>query len=237
MDQEEVCRDIFPHDGMYAGNADHYFGVGASALANIRRAVTAGNVDVRHILDFGCGAGRVTRWLSAAFPEAKIDACDVRKQDVEFVASKWGARTWVSETEVETVSVPSAYDLIWVGSVFTHLPATKSIALFRKMTSWLNPDGVLILTTHGRRAEYFGGRTSMYGVIDHWEKICLDFRSTGYGYADYPKLDGYGISLSSLAWWMSVVADVSGLTVVSAQESAWDDHQDAIAVQRRPLDR
>jgi SAM-dependent methyltransferase len=237
MDQLKVCRDISPDDGMYAGNANHYFGVGASALTNVRHAITAGNVDVRHILDFGCGAGRVTRWFNAAFPDAKIDACDVRKQDVEFVAFKWGARTWVSEMEVENISVPSEYDLIWAGSVFTHLPAAKSIALFKKMTSWLNPDGILIFTTHGRRAEHLGSQTDMYGVADDWKKICLDFRSTGYGYADYPGNDGYGISLSSPAWWMSEVANISGLRIVSAHESAWDNHQDTLAVQRWALDR
>jgi cyclopropane fatty-acyl-phospholipid synthase-like methyltransferase len=69
-----------------AGGHEHYFAVGKSALNVIQATlVLAGVNSPKTILDFGCGAGRVTRWLRAAFPDAKISACDTREEDLKFV--------------------------------------------------------------------------------------------------------------------------------------------------------
>jgi hypothetical protein len=58
-----------------------YFLVGASALAVIMSALgLGGGGDPGSILDFGSGAGRVTRWLKAAYPEAFLACCDLGLQ-------------------------------------------------------------------------------------------------------------------------------------------------------------
>jgi SAM-dependent methyltransferase len=116
--EHRVNRSLSPSDAMYGGNPDHYFSVGSSALANIKNAVAIAETDPHCVLDFGCGAGRVTRWLAAAFPQAEIEACDIRQADLKFVAETFGARIWVSGTDVAELKPPSSYDLIWVGSVF-----------------------------------------------------------------------------------------------------------------------
>src|SRR5581483_10052394 len=73
-----VIRRISPRDEMYAGDADHYFGVGRSALRCVRLAMlAAGKQRVCRILDLPSGHGRVLRYLKAAFPEARLTACDL----------------------------------------------------------------------------------------------------------------------------------------------------------------
>lgn len=93
---EYLNMEILPTDAMYAGNKHHYFSCGASALACVLHSHgISGNEKPNIILDFGCGAGRVTRWLRAAYPKAIIHACDLREQDLEFVQNICQATTWV----------------------------------------------------------------------------------------------------------------------------------------------
>lgn len=61
------------------------------------------------ILDFGCGHGRVMRWLRAAYPNARITGTDVDKGGVDFCAATFGSHT-----------VVSGYD-------FDNLPRTESM--------------------------------------------------------------------------------------------------------------
>ena len=105
---------------MYHDNLHHYFSFGASALNCVLYSLGLSGIEKpNRILDFGCGTGRVTRWLRAAFPEAILHACDIREEDLEFVRRSYRATTWVSGIDIDALEVLSLYDIIWVGSVFT----------------------------------------------------------------------------------------------------------------------
>jgi SAM-dependent methyltransferase len=224
-----VNKTISAGDAMYGGNQAHYFSVGASALSSILHAIGVTESNPSRILDFGCGAGRVTRWLHAAFPGAAIEGCDIRKTDVEFVTKTFGARTWISGSDVAKLDPPSTYDLIWVGSVFTHLSKEVSTRLLDKLVSWLNPSGVLIFTSHGRYAASIG--PGSYGIDHQWRRVKEDFDRSQFGYADYSTTPGYGISLTTLSWWASLITSRANLRLVSMTERGWDNHQDVISVQ------
>jgi SAM-dependent methyltransferase len=227
-----VDRALSPSDAMYGGNADHYFSVGSSAIANILTAVRIAEAKPESILDFGCGAGRVTRWIAAAFPNASIEGCDIRQADIKFVADTFSARTWQSEPDVTKLNPPSSYDLIWVGSVFTHLSMQDSVALFDKLFSWLNPGGVLVFTSHGRHAVNRGPSSGFYGIPRQWQRVKSDFEKSQYGYADYATTPGYGISLVKMQWWAELITSRSAARLILMTEQAWDGHQDVIGVQR-----
>lgn len=229
---DRIDRTIASKDAMYGGNDAHYFNVGASALKAILDVVSIAQTEPSKILDFGCGAGRVTRWLSSCYPKASIEACDV-DADLQFVADRFGAKVWKSAKVVEKLSAPSTYDLIWVGSVFTHLPAHDSTRMFDKLLSWLNPSGILVFTSHGRKPALIGPESGFYGIPDQWEKVVSDFTEREYGYADYQGTPGYGISLIQLRWWASLVSSRPNVRLISMTEEAWDKHQDVICVQAR----
>ncbi len=226
--------DISPDDGMYHGNRHHYFSCGASALICIVHSLgLSGISNPGRILDFGSGAGRVTRWLRAAFPEAILHACDIRQQDLEFVRQSCNADTWVSGTNVAALTPLSSYDVIWVGSVFTHLSADVSTSLFDKLMTWLNPRGVLIFSVHGRFVLHRASTgDNIYGLGERWAELVEGYERTGFGYADYPQQDGYGISLSKSEWWIDRIESRAGMRLTCLSERAWDAHHDVIAVQK-----
>jgi methylase of polypeptide subunit release factors len=110
-------------DGMYNGNGQAYLRVGRSALDCINltlRAASRKKTEIDSVLDFACGFGRVTRWLAAAFPNATLAAMEVNPKAVDFVADTFPAKTYAVDSEWH--SVPNdQYDLIWCGSLFTHI--------------------------------------------------------------------------------------------------------------------
>ena len=229
-----INERISPDESMIGtGGLPHYFSVGASALANIRNAVEPVALLPGSILDFGCGAGRVTRWLAAAYPQARIEACDVRAEDVRFVSETFGAQTWISDPDIRKINPPATYDLVWVGSVFTHLPRLSSEALFDTLTACLNPGGVLVLTTHGRWPASRGLEKDFYGLEEeHWRVAVTDFHAAGYGFGPYFHSTHYGISLSKLSWWADQITSSPELRVIGMSEKSWDNHHDVVAVRK-----
>jgi SAM-dependent methyltransferase len=229
--------DLAPDDGMYHGNDGHYLSCGASALNVMLAALQLANVQApKSILDFGAGAGRVTRWLRAAFPVASISACDLREQDMSFCRSVFLADTWISGIDIDELNSPRKYDIIWVGSVLTHLSADNSVKLIRKLLCWLNAGGLLVASTHGRFAltRQDGGHFT-YLHSEGWDSIKIEYATTGYGYFNYVNQIGYGISLTKLSWLSNVIDKMPDVRLVALAEKAWDDHHDVIAIQNIPI--
>jgi SAM-dependent methyltransferase len=226
-----IDQTIKDDDVMFRDNLAHYFSVGASALHCIitTKAIT-GTIPAK-ILDFGCGAGRVTRWLKVAMPYASIESCDIRTDDIQFVSETFGVLTWQSSIHINELSPPSTYDLIWVGSVYTHLSERDSIDLFDKMISWLKPNGILIFTTHGRYPASRGEPMGYYGIPAEWDQVVKDYEATGFGYAGFADTPSYGTTLTKLSWWAHLITSRKNLKLITMSEQAWDNHQDVIAVQ------
>ncbi|MFC4170116.1 class I SAM-dependent methyltransferase [Teichococcus aestuarii] len=232
----QVSRELSPEDGMFHGNAEHYLSCGASAYNVISAALDLSGVRPRSMLDFGAGAGRVTRWLRAGHPQAAIATTDIRPRDIAFCQAAFGTRSWLSGIDIDRLSAPETYDLIWVGSVITHLSEENSLRLMRKLFSWLNPLGLLVVSLHGRFVQHRAAQFDHYGVgAGRWADIERDYAARGFGYADYPGQEGYGISLCSPAWMAAAAERVAGARVVLFSERAWDGHHDVVALQNRPV--
>jgi len=228
-----VNRELSPNDMMYDGN-DHYLFCGASALNVIFSALSLADVsEPVSILDFGAGAGRVTRWLRAAFPSAAIDACDIRESDMEFCRTNFAARTWVSSVDVDSLRPLDAYDLLWVGSVVTHLTSRQTIGLLDKMISWVTVKGLIVMSFHGRLAlQRQNNREFRYIDDAGWKAITAGYENTGFGYSDYEGQSGYGVSLTKLSWITALIEHRSDWRMVTLSESAWDGHHDVLVLQR-----
>jgi hypothetical protein len=221
-------------DGMYHGNDRHYLSCGASALNMMLAATQAAEVpEPRSILDFGAGAGRVMRWLRAAHPLAQISSCDLRENDMLFCERQFGAKTWPSGTDISALQSPSTYDLLWLGSVITHLSAQNTLDLIDKLISWTAVGGIIVLSFHGKRALHRqDSREFLYIGDAAWESIKTAYFESGYGYADYENQSGYGISLTSLGWIASTIQARMDSRMVLLAEAAWDGHHDVVAIQK-----
>src|SRR5262245_38284150 len=122
--KERVDDTIGEGDEMFTGDLESYLSVTYSAIAQIGHAMTAcGITSFERVLDLPCGHGRAMRGLRAAFPEAELTACDVNREGVDFCAERFGAVPVYSDPDPERIPLEGTYDLIWVGSLLTHLDA------------------------------------------------------------------------------------------------------------------
>lgn len=236
----ELDRTISPNDLMYvAGQEEHYFSVGESALDCIRCALLAARrspSEIRQILDLPCGHGRVLRHFVHEFPQAKVTACDLLRDGVNFCAEVLGATPVYSCPEPGDIPVPrNNFDLIWVGSLMTHFDHAlwpKFLDFFR---SCLSTNGVLAFTTHGRRTRQIMVENQYdYALPRHLRaELLYQYEQTGFGYVHYVGSDSYGVSLSSVPWVCQQILKVPDLRLVHLSEMAWDNHQDLFACMRK----
>jgi predicted O-methyltransferase YrrM/SAM-dependent methyltransferase len=226
-----VDATIAPRDAMYTGDGGHYFSVGLSGLRCVEECLAA---PPRSILDMPSGHGRVLRFLRACYPLAALTACDLDEDGIAFCAERFGARAQRSSADLASLDLPGPFDLIWCGSLVTHLDEEKTAALLALFARSLAPDAVAVVTTHGalvaERLREGGAEAYQLGA-DAARSVVAAYDATGFGYADYAWSPGYGISISSPDWVAKAAAD-AGLRVAHTTPHGWDAHQDVFALSR-----
>jgi SAM-dependent methyltransferase len=208
-----------------------YFTVGYSALFCIDRALAAvGRENVRRILDLPCGHGRVLRMLRAGFPAAEIVACDLERDGVDFCARTLKALPLYSAEDPGQIEVQGQFDLIWVGSLFTHLAAPRWAEFLRFFRGVLAPNGVLAFTVHGPHVadRVERGDHTLGLPATARGRLLAAYEKSGFAYEDYQPGARYGVSLSAPEWVSNWIAGVSDLQVVEHDEHAWAGFQDVV---------
>ena len=233
-------RAVAERDMMYLDSDAHYVSVGQSAL-HITEAALAG-MEPRRILDLPSGFGRVTRVLRARFPQAAVTACDLDSEALQFCADHFGVRAALSVRDFNQLQLGECYDLIWVGSLITHLPPRKTQEFFTAMARHMTPLSILVVSSHGPsiiprlRAQAYGFPPEVAA------ELIAEYEQTGYGYRDYGSSEReirasltnehYGISMISEAWLRQALSGC-GLSAEAYHPRLWDDHHD-IVVARLP---
>jgi len=122
-----------------------YFNVGLQQFRCFEHIVATALSNDRTIcvLDFACGFGRSLRFMVAMLPEARIVASELQPEALEFVASTFDVPTVASHADPAMFSVDERFDLVWVASLFTHLPEPLFSGWLHKLYSLLSPRGVL----------------------------------------------------------------------------------------------
>jgi len=231
----KVKDKIYFNDTMYDGNGAHYYKVGLSAIHCIDEAVAQAKLTlVRTILDLPCGSGRVLRFLVQRFPEAEITACELQSGPVQFCVRTFGATPAYSSVNLDEVELPKTFDLIWSGSLATHLNERDIVALVRLFVRHLAPGGLAVFTTHGDfAAQRVLRREFDYSIPeDQIERLVRDYKQDGYGFAGYAGEQKWGVSLTSSEWIRARVAELGGMREVYFKEHGWDNHQDVFGFVR-----
>jgi SAM-dependent methyltransferase len=232
-----IITEISPEDEMHwSGRDDAYFAAGFSALRAIRLAQLAAGVGAfERILDMPSGHGRVLRVLKAAFPQAALTACDLNRAGVDFCARVLGARPVYSALEAKDVPLDDRFDLVWSGSLLTHLDVRRWRDFFSLYERSVGKGGLLVFTAFGRwPAERLRRRSFTYEMTDAEIAAMLgQFDRNGFGYADYPGEEMSGMSLTSPSWITRYIEEHSKLRLVSYTERGWMDHQDVVACSAR----
>jgi SAM-dependent methyltransferase len=232
----QIPTCLFDRDDMFEGRIDNYLDIGRSSIDLIFRAMLAADVStVGSILDLASGAGRVTRHLRVCFPEAKLYVCDIAQDKARYAAEQFDAEFMESSPTFSRLS-SNQFDLIFSGSLLTHLDE----ALTRSALDWiyfaLAPNGIAIITTGGRMQMVVGR-----SIKDdrQWQELYRGVLDKGFNfYALVEPLCGvvpYGSTHLTPSWLMKVLEQNDGLRVIGFQEAAWAGHQDAVTIQRRPI--
>lgn len=228
----EVNRKISPNDAM---QNQWYDDVGRSAVEVIKGAISTSYISsVNRVLDLPCGHGRVLRYLRAMFPSIPIDACDLDKDGVDFCVSTFGATAIYSSEDLTQVDFPNTYDLIWVGSLFSHTSKDTTKKWMVHLSKFLSERGIIIATLIGRKGISIHKRVP-YIAEKRWNKILADYNDFGYGYCDYEKEENheyisgsYGISLAKPSVVVEIIEKIPNVRLYSFTECAWADHQDVV---------
>lgn len=235
-----IDAEIAPNDLM---NNQWYFEVGRSAIEVILAGIMSSYLHrVDRVLDLPCGHGRVLRHLVRMFPQAQFHACDLDTDGVAYCAQRFNATPVVSKPELTEVDFGTEFELIWVGSLFTHVAEEQSARWLAHLARFLAPNGIIVATMHGRWCEQVHQRSPYLGA-EKWAQVVDGYRERGYGYSDYAPAESsqyvpgnYGVSLAKPHAMLRMIEQIQGVRIFSYIERAWADHQDVIVFGRPGYD-
>ncbi|MDI1247450.1 MAG: class I SAM-dependent methyltransferase [Lacunisphaera sp.] len=233
-----VCPVIAPADDMCRTDTAQYFQLGREALILVEQAhVLAGGGRIDAILDLPGGFGRVARWLRVAYPAARLTVSDIQEPAVAFCVEHLGVTGVPAKIDgSHWATLPGPYDVIWCGSLLTHLNRAGWVEHLRRFAERLTPHGILVFTSHGRLVlDKLQCGENDYGLPPaEITRLCTDTVTDGFGYVDYPATPAYGISAAQPAWVFELVAHETKLCVLDYREAAWDQHQDVVVCSLAP---
>jgi SAM-dependent methyltransferase len=128
----------------------------------------------RRILDFGCGCGRMTRYLNI-IDDVEAYGLDVNPDLVGWCQENLNRVRTVLTCERPPMPLPDElFDLVYSLSIFTHLTEERSRQWLDDIARVMVPGGVLIVSTHGYPAlEIIRGSSVHQGMFE------MDERATG----------------------------------------------------------
>ncbi len=213
-----------------------YVRVGQQAADVIEEAVelAARSDQIRDVLDLGCGHGRVLRFLRERLGAATITACDLDPEAVAFCASELGAHPLQGSEDFEGIGF-AEYDLVWMGSLVTHLPNERWRQLATVLGRVLRPEGVLVFSSHGEQALH---------ELDHYApglearraEVVGPLERTGHAYVPYRHYggDAYGVAFHTTAEVDRTITSALGGSTrrLLHRPAGWGGHQDLHAFQK-----
>ena len=235
-----ISTELNPQDTEYNGDSKSYFEIGRNALDLCVDALVFNHCNVpKLILDLPSGSGRLTRHLVSYFNGSTIHACDLYENHLDFCKKLFGTDVFLSNVNPDEIVLPQKYDLIFVGSLLTHLPLVGFSSILGLIRKQLSERGIALIT--------FEGRFSVCAQQNIWKLVDDDLFSiayaqylkNGFGFVDYEnhksmffKQEHYGFALANPTFVIGEIFKQEGLKLLSYKEQAWNNHQDCCVVQK-----
>ena len=106
--------------------------------------------DFSAVLDWGCGCGRVMRWLRKDLPAAKLHGSDYDKPAIAWMRENIpDVRTETNDELPPLAFANESFDLIIGYSIFTHFNEEYQDAWLSELHRVTAPGGLLVLSFHG----------------------------------------------------------------------------------------
>jgi SAM-dependent methyltransferase len=121
-------------------------------------------VDAR-VIDFGCGWGRLTRFLARDVEPGRLYGCDPVEQILD-VCRETGVPATLARSDFlpERLPFEERFDLAFSFSVFTHISDAAHQSCLRALHQGLRPGGILVVTV--RPPEYLRFCERMHPVLE-----------------------------------------------------------------------
>ena len=153
----------------YDKNAEDF--IGGTVAVDFRATQTRFSSKLKddaHILDFGCGSGRDTKYfLSQGYQVSAIDgSVELCKRASEYTGVP------VKHMMFQELDEDQVYDGIWACSSILHLPLAELKNVFHRIKAALKKDGILY--TSFKYGDYEGERNGRY-FTDMTESKFSDF--------------------------------------------------------------
>ena len=133
------------------------------------------------------------QWSRAQIPHPAVSASrDHRLRTRSWAggvfACTFGARPAFSSLNLDEVSLDRKFDMIWCGSLVTHLNESGIVSLLKLFERHLAAGGLMIFTTHGDFVQRrIPTREFDYGLAqEQIDRIGIHYAAAGYGFEDYP---------------------------------------------------
>jgi SAM-dependent methyltransferase len=108
------------------------------------------------ILDFGCGCGRVLRYMGEIAGAATFHATDIDREAIAWCEANFGGEVRrgrfsfiVNQDHPPSPFDSDYFDLVYGISVFTHLPEGLQLEWLAELRRITRPGGIVVLSTQG----------------------------------------------------------------------------------------
>ncbi len=102
----------------------------------------------RTFLDFASGYGRLTRLIVHERFADEVHVSDILEGAMAFQGAQFGVKTILSTSRPSELPIAGRYDLIFVASLFTHLPPESFTRWLQRLAGLLEPEGLLVFSVH-----------------------------------------------------------------------------------------
>ena len=219
--RDEIYR-FFANHAIAANPVREYLTDGwrtLSELLLLMDAVDFPLTKARSMLEFAAGFGRFTRHLAPLLP-GRLTVSDVQPGSVEFLREQFGVEGFYSTSDPAALAIPKRYDIVFVLSMFTHLPPVMWAPWLRALFAAVEPGGHLVFSVHAESVE---GHT-------------VDYDADGTKFIPSSEselaVEQYGTTFTTRAWVEQQVERTLGRPVTLYRQRTFWHGQDAVVVRK-----
>ena len=128
------------------GSRDEFTLVGREGARQILEAIPRGRPG-GDWLDFGCGCGRLARYLLESGVPRSYSGVDVDARQIAWAARNLAGGFTVMRPEPPLAFPDSSFDVVLAISIFTHFHEEEQFAWLAEVRRLLRPGGLLVATT------------------------------------------------------------------------------------------